>query len=193
MPEKLTEEKSMQSVIQPWLAQHCTMKMQSVLILSLRGHDGMEKEEPSKIITRALRSVIFIDADIAAGAKSSKFTHHELTTQRLKAFTEDLDHYSVHWLTHVMHPAEIIGYKHPNTEIAHFWQIVYMSIVEALHLLPESIEHLNIRLADKPFGDVERHAYRSLPTNIRLISIVEPVKTIIPPRQSDGHRTGYRG
>lgn len=153
----------MPSVLQEWVF-HVPCKMQSVMMCALRGCDTVGKEDPSKIIVRALRSVILNDAE-----GKSLFTDNRLgeclnngISGPLKLFIEDLDHYPVHFIMHLAHACEITGFKYPSADIGGQFLQVYHMIVEALHLIPESEAHLDIRLADKVFDDAAKEKYRSL-------------------------------
>lgn len=66
-----------------------------------------------------------------------------------KAFTKNHDDLPVHFLMHVMHAAEVIGYKHENDAIAKWWLTFYDEIVNSLHLSPETEAQMDYRLGDK--------------------------------------------
>ena len=127
------------SVVQPWLA-YCSLKQQTVVLVALRGCDGLPKEDPSKKLVRVLRATVLLNADSSTEFMVG-FNHSEVTRM-----TGAIDHYPVHWLTHFMHAAEIIGYKHPVAEVKAYWSDAYRSLVTALHLNVETEEELDDRL-----------------------------------------------
>src|SRR4051812_45126545 len=156
-------------VVRRWIADAClSLKMQSVLFSALRGCDTVGKEDASKPIVRAIRSIVLRDAEehqrvVGFGATvGSLFMDGDLKVSTVAEFTGDLDQYPVHFVMHVAHACEIVGYKHPDINVREPFLRVYNTIVEALHLLPESIEHLDLRLADATYGDAEQQRYRSL-------------------------------
>jgi hypothetical protein len=58
---------------------------------------------------------------------------------------DDLPH---HYQLHFLHAIEIVGYKHPDLRIRKFWHDVYVRLVHALHLWPETEEQMDRRLGD---------------------------------------------
>lgn len=147
----------MQSVLNDWVQASCTLKMQTVLISAIRGCDGVPKEDPSKQMTRHLRSTVLKCAE-GGGAR---FNVAEGLNVAVNAVIKDMDRYPMHWLLHTMHAYEIVGYKGPND-----WYLdVYYRMVEGMHLLPESEEHLDIRLADQKFDENQLQRYRELITH----------------------------
>lgn len=132
----------MKSVVKPWLAEKLNLKMQTVVLVALRGCDGLTKEDPSKRMVRALRATILENADTKTNFMDL------LDDEHAQDFLGSLDHYPVHWLTHFMHAAEIIGYYHPQTGPQLWWLGIYTGIVRALHLNVETKEELVLRLQD---------------------------------------------
>lgn len=152
-------------VIRPWLSDAgLSLKMQSVLFSALRGCDTVSKEDASKPLVRAVRAAIMRDAEEQHRAPGfgSIFLNGDLTDETVRKFTDDLDHYPVHFVMHLAHACEIIAFKHPDRAYREPFLRAYNGIAEALHLLPESAEHLDLRLADAPYGDAERERYRAL-------------------------------
>jgi hypothetical protein len=134
----------MKSVVKPWLAERLSLKQQTVVLVALRGCDGLPKEDPSKRMVRALRGTVLENADPKTNFMDL------LDDEHAQDFLGSLDHYPVHWLTHFMHAAEIIGYHHPQTGVSMWWLGIYMGIVRAIHLEPESKDQLDSRLRDEP-------------------------------------------
>lgn len=101
----------MHSVIKPWVFT-LPFRMQSVLLLSLRGCDGVAKDDHSKAVTRTLRGLVFNNADPTNTFITDAFPAKE----KVEAFLWDLDAYPMHFVMHTTHAAEIIGYKYPLPE-----------------------------------------------------------------------------
>lgn len=51
--------------------------------------------------------------------------------------TSMLEHYPLHWVIHLMHAYEVVGYRHPDTAERSKALKVYLKIVRELHLEPE--------------------------------------------------------
>jgi len=142
--EKL-EQALNKSVVQPWLAERCTLKMQTVLLTSFRGCDGVMKNDYGKKFTRIMRSTILKNADPST-TFFPKSTSEEGDV--FKCFFDDIDHYPVHWLFHLLHAAEIVSYKCPHANQRTFWKRFYYWGLHELHVEPESEEQLDNRLKD---------------------------------------------
>jgi hypothetical protein len=121
-------------------------RMQSVLVSALRGCDTMRKEDPSKHITRALRAVLMHDAD----PTNSFMRSGDAPSNHVNDFLADLDVYPVHFVLHLAHAAEIVGYKHPNNLVREFWLKFYRGVIRAMHVNPETEEQLDVRLGFTP-------------------------------------------
>ncbi len=134
------------SVFQEWL-QTISWKQQTVIITGLRGCDGLSKYDPSKHISRSIRMAALKNADT-----TTTYMKHDLFDELLesaKKFIADLDKYPLHFVLHMAHACEIIGYKHPDDKTRETFNAVYNQIVWAMHLRPESKESMDHRLSDK--------------------------------------------
>lgn len=134
------------SVLKDWVFD-LPFRMQSVLMAALRGCDTARKDDNSKFITRSIRALMLNNADpsntfIVGNGIPEK--------QYVKAFLWDLDSYPMHFIAHTMHAAEIVGYKHPDTDIRAWWRQFYIDLVKALHVNPEHEDQLNVRLGFTP-------------------------------------------
>lgn len=132
------------SVVQEWLSKECTWKMQTVLLTSFRGCDGAHKHDFGKVFTRMMRATVLKNAD-PNGTFFPKSFNPKIDTNM---FFNDMDHYPVHWFMHLLHAAEIVGYKCPIDVLRDFWMAFYLRGIHELHVNPESEDHLDIRLRD---------------------------------------------
>lgn len=138
----------MNSVVQDWISNsNMTLKMQTVLLLALRGCDGVQKEDISKKFVRTFRSVILKDAG------GGQFMVNDVTPQDLYDFSKSLDHYPMHWLIHFIHAIQLVGIFHPDNEIRMWFDSMYVKLVEALHFKPEDIDSTERRLQDNVPSD----------------------------------------
>lgn len=135
----------MDPVLQDWMME-LSWKMQTVIITGIRGCDGLSKNDPSKQIGRAIRLTALRNADA-----TTTYMRHDFAKvmEATKTFVDDLDRYPVHFVMHLAHACEIVGYLHPDREVAGAFNAIYQQIVWALHLRPEPMEGLLHRLADK--------------------------------------------
>jgi hypothetical protein len=175
------------SVLQDWV-QQLTLMQQSVLISSIRGSDGLHKDHISKYILRWLRRCVLLNAFIGrplldpteapdGGSFTGPLKHpsvpvpHGVDVPRirnqynldvLKAVSRDYlrstDEIPHHFHMHVMHAAQIIGYKHPALWIKAWWNDFYQSMVSDAHLHPESEAEMDRRLGDVEAQWREREA-----------------------------------
>jgi len=143
----------MSSVVKEWLSD-LPWKQQTVLLASFRGCDGLPKQDPSKVFTKAMRATLIKNAD-----KNSTFQQNNevLLDDENKALIDDffidcsigsMDAYPVHWMMHLLHAAEIVMYKCPIENYQMYWEYFYLTGVKALHLNPETEEQLDVRLSD---------------------------------------------
>lgn len=160
------------SVLQDWVCGLSFMQ-QSVLISSIRGADGLHKDHISKYILRWLRRCVLISAFDGRALESptepggGSFTGPlkppkgcvpatvrgydlEVLDQVMQEYLRSTDEIPHHFHMHVLHAAEIIGYKHPVLWTRHWWNKFYNHMVSDAHLFPESEE-----LMDRRLGDVE--------------------------------------
>jgi hypothetical protein len=78
----------------------------------------------------------------------SVFSDWRLWGDAVQEFFDHADELPKHYLVHLMHGAEILGYKHPDTQIRRLWREFYLRAVEDLHLAPETEEQMDKRLGD---------------------------------------------
>jgi hypothetical protein len=143
------------SVLQDWV-QELGLRHQGVLLTAVRGCDTAPKDDPSKRFTRCYRSVVLNDhcGDPRKSASFIEWCAPAAEGERFHDFRAGLDHYPQHYVAHVMHAVEIVGYKHPDRETRARWHGYYLRLCKGLHVNPESEWQLDARLnaAEKDFG-----------------------------------------
>lgn len=129
-----------QSVVKPWLAE-LSFKMQTVVLMALRGCDGAGKDDGSKWVVRCLRDVVLENVDtsgtIVSGGLDQGLVNH---------FLDDIDSYPLHFYTHLMLAAEIVACGHPDREVRRQWRYLYLRMATTLRLNPENPYQLGMRL-----------------------------------------------
>jgi len=134
----------MPSILKDWVT-HLGLRHQGVLLSAIRGCDGVPKDDPSKALVLVLRDVLLNAYD----PKPSSFIEHvsdgyELRA-RMRPVLKSHDHYPVHYITHLMYAAEIIGYKWPE-EARFYWLWFYEQLCKGLHVNPETEKQMDRRL-----------------------------------------------
>lgn len=132
-------------VLREWVFE-LPFRMQSVLMSAMRGCDTARKDDNSKSITRALRPILCNNADPSNTFMGKPKPPADETRQ----FLWDMDSYPTHFIAHLMHAAEIVGYKHPDAELRGWWLGFYHDVVKGLHLNPETEDQLDVRLGFTP-------------------------------------------
>lgn len=144
------------SVVNEWVNKLPYM-MQAMMLTALRGPDGMPKDTIVKNILMYLRGTLLKPADDGLDNNSDTFMWMDHTKGYMdndsvdfntyaKWLWEDHDAYPHHFLMHLIHCAEIIGYKHPNGQIRAYWFKFYTDACDVMHMHPESHDQLNRRL-----------------------------------------------
>lgn len=141
-----TEKK--QSVIKEWVSE-LPFTQQALLMLALRGADGMPKHNTAKNVVHYLRDVILHAAypDYDGTPEGFMRADYENFGLVVKMFWGDTDAYPMHFLMHLIHAAEVVGYNHPNKTMRGQWLAFYELACKNLHMNPESKRQLNSRLA----------------------------------------------
>jgi hypothetical protein len=67
-------------------------------------------------------------------------------------FIRSRDELHQHYYEHMMHAFEIVGYKHFDEGVRDYFLALYIRMVRAKHLYPESEAQLDERLGDDPTG-----------------------------------------
>ena len=144
--------------VQPTWAAALTYQQQSVLFLATRGPDGVAKKHPCKAVYAAYRGTVLNAAcygrPLHWGEKADGFMSLDVIAdavkweEAVKAFFDSADALPHHYLTHFMHGAQIVGFKHPDMRFRERWSAFYLRLVESMHLMPETEEQMDQRLGD---------------------------------------------
>ncbi len=137
----------MKSILQDWVM-GLGLRQQGVLLGAIRGCDTMGKEDPSKAFVRVLRGFL-LNPHCGDARKARSFIANPdlFEADRLfAAFVRDMDHYPLHYVTHLMHAIQIVGCYHPNKDIASWYLNFYNTMCHKLHVNPETIVQLEGRL-----------------------------------------------
>lgn len=135
-----------------------SIQQQSVLLMACRGPDGMRKSHPAKAIIRTYRAVVLNAAStgkpLHVGSRGDSYMDLALMLfppawkEAASAYLHDVDEIPHHYHLHLMHGAQIIGYKHPEDHVRSTWLDFYTDAVKDMHLSIESEEQMDRRLND---------------------------------------------
>lgn len=166
----LSELRVPKSVLKQWVMTLPLMQ-QALLCSAIRGPDGMGKYNNAKVIVRYLRGAILVSARGAIfcdgrieysdesiangpfminltdlyirpndGREASKFDYEVLN------LLSDWDAHPMHFLMHLIHSAQVIGYKHPNENVRNGWSLFYERACDAFHMGLESEQDMDKRM-----------------------------------------------
>lgn len=137
------------SIVQDW-ATELGLRHQGTLMGAIRGCDASTKNAPEKRITRILRGVV-LNAFVGDPRKAKSFIEWcedwDEFKEAMDGFFDAYDAIPHHFVMHLIHAAEVIGYYHTNPEIASWWLRFYKKAVHKLHLNLETKEQLDARLS----------------------------------------------
>ena len=147
-----------EGTIQPEWCRKLYYQQQSVLLLAARGPDGIAKRHPCKAVVIAYRGTVLKAAmygrQLRWGERADsfmsldRFANTALWADDISTFFDHYDALPKHYLAHLMHGAQIVGYKHPDERFRDRWGAFYLELVDSLHLLPESEAQMDRRLCD---------------------------------------------
>ena len=137
----------MTSVLQPWVME-LPLRYQGTLLAGLRGCDAVPKQPydstPRQLVAY-LRYVAMIPADPREVGVPGAYMQYDPPYDWKPS---DLGHLPEHFYSHLMHAFEVVGYECPHPETKANCELIYLRMVENLHLLPESAERMRQRLTE---------------------------------------------
>lgn len=145
MPKKKLNE----SVLHDWV-HSLTFQMQALLLTAMRGPDENNKFNAAKSLIRYLRGVVIKPAGKWNGENNNDFMWGQYNKFEKEAavFWQDHDEYPHHFIMHLVHCAEVVGYKHPNSLIRSHWRQFYIDACHSFHMREETEKQLDKRLND---------------------------------------------
>jgi hypothetical protein len=136
------------SILQDWV-QELGLRHQGVLLAIVRGCDVVQKENITKSLSRAIRGFILNPhcEDLTKAKSFMEFVNNIELQHRIDNFFDaGFDHYPAHFVLHLFHAVEILGYKHPNNEVCEVFNKFYIKACKKMHVNYESEEQLDFRL-----------------------------------------------
>jgi hypothetical protein len=143
----------MKSVLQDWVME-LPLRFQGTLLTAVRGCDDEAKQwvktgvaySPGRRLTAFIRCCFMNPADEREiDSEEGAF----FMSQPPSPFKpSNFGHLPQHWYSHAMHALEIIGYHHPDGNIADQACLLYLAMVRNMHLNPESADEQWKRLTE---------------------------------------------
>lgn len=136
------------SILQPWVIE-LGLRHQGVLLTVIRGCDSRGKYAPEKALIREIRGLILFPFDVRELEMPKGFMtgfNREWSSPAFKALSQEIDGLPIHYVMHVMHAIEIIGYHHPELEVRMEYYNRYLHLVDKFHLKPEKATEMEDRL-----------------------------------------------
>lgn len=142
----------MASVLQTWVTE-LPLREQGTLLTAVRGcdlapkyhADGSVINTPERRLTAWIRWAFMNPADPReVDIPGAFFQSQPPDPFKASAF----GHYPLHWVSHVAHAAEIIGFRHPDLTVRSEGQRIYRAFVHMLHMTPETFDQMVSRLSE---------------------------------------------
>lgn len=163
----------MKAVTQEW-THALSMMQQTVLLTAVRGPDGVAKYAGVKLLIRWYRRCVLLSAmdrrvlatpyEEGGGSFTGQSFDNppedglwELAMDEVvDRYLREVDSMPHHFHLHLMHAAEILGYKHSEERIRAWWLRVYCRLANDAHLHPETEVEMDERLGDTREGWLRR-------------------------------------
>ncbi len=123
------------TVTQSWM-ENIPIKMQSTLLLGLRGPDNMRIPNVKKIC-RWLRSLTFKPGDPTNFHEFMELGLPERIKEK-SDMARELEYCPMHYYSHLMHALEVVGYCYPDHQIREHAFLLFSDMCNLLHLNPEN-------------------------------------------------------
>lgn len=138
----------MASILRDWVTE-LQIREQGTLLSALRGCDTAPKfplDSLERQLTAYIRYCVCHPADQREVDSEPGCFMRSTPPDNFKPSA--LGHYPLHWVMHVTHALEIIGYRHPEVFVSMHCFSMYSSICRSLHLPVESVEDMTARLGE---------------------------------------------
>lgn len=140
------------SIVREWVSL-LGPRMQGVLLTAIRGADTSPREAAIKTLARYYRSTVIhgLNDDPQTFLKLCDYENDDDRKSVIRLMEEvlrDHDAFPHHYLMHLIHAAEIVGYFHPNDACAATWESFYRRFCNKLHMRCESKSEIVARLCE---------------------------------------------
>ena len=139
-------KKAHKCVLQDWVME-LPLREQGTLLTVIRGCDLVPKypiNSDERVLVAFLRFMILNPADSREVESGGSFMSRTIPVVRPQAY----GHYPLHYVMHLVHAIEIVGYRHPDTEVSDRFNDYYRAFCKSFHLQPESACQMIERLSE---------------------------------------------
>lgn len=126
-----------------------------MILAAQRGCDGVGKQDVTKPIMRAIRAVTLVPYDARELFEPKGYMYFEPNSfnEAVAVVSKSMDEYPLHFILHMIHGLEVIGYKHPDHDVRLHFINAYRKLVRKFHMMPESEHDLDARLTEDRIKD----------------------------------------
>lgn len=143
----------MASVLQDWVML-LPLREQGTLLTAVRGCDDEPKQwyrtgvaySPGRRLTAFIRWCFMNPADVREVDIEEGAFFQSRPPDPFKP--SEFGHLPQHWYSHAMHALEVVGYRHPDAAVRSLAHGLYLSMVDSLHLEPETQKSFELRLSE---------------------------------------------
>lgn len=138
------------SVLQDWVME-LPLREQGTLLTGVRGCDLTPKfplDSMERRLVGAIRAAFLNPADPRDVDKEPGCFFISEPPNLAEFKPSSFGHYPFHWVMHIVHMVEVLGYRHPDTYRRVKWYALYKKFVESFHLKPESFNEMVARLGE---------------------------------------------
>jgi len=138
------------SVLQDWVMR-LPLRHQGTLLTGVRGCDLAPKTDANlasleRHLVAFLRWCFMVPADDREVDAKPGCWFRSIPPRSWRPSA--LMHYPLHWYSHLMHAFEVVGYCHPDGDVAEEGLRIYLAMARALHLEPEDRSEFYDRLTE---------------------------------------------
>ena len=138
------------SVLRDWVME-LPLREQGTLLTAIRGCD-LTPKYPLDSIERRLVAAVRYAVMVPADEREVDSEPGCFMISKPPAVDEfkpsALGHYPQHWVAHIMHAMEVIGWRHPDADLRTDWRSLYRKMVHSLHLNEETFDQMHERLSE---------------------------------------------
>lgn len=135
----------MPSILQPWVAL-LGLREQGTLLTAVRGCDLTPKyplDSSERRIVSCIRGAFLVPADPReVDSVPGCFMSTQVPDVKWSAF----GHYPQHWVAHILHAIEVLGFRHPDEDARRAWRTLYLQGCGSFHLRPEALHDFEYRM-----------------------------------------------
>jgi hypothetical protein len=136
------------SVLQDWVME-LPLREQGTLLTAVRGCDLTPKyplDSLERRLVGSIRAAFMVPCDPReVDAEPGCFF---ISEPPIGFKPSTFGHYPQHWVSHVMHACEVIGYRHPDHRKRAKFNAIYLTFCFSMHVNPESLAEFEARLSE---------------------------------------------